>query len=449
VSAGRPVRVAGEAARLETLVGQILDAAKAEGADAAEVSVSEDAGLSVSVRMGELETVEFNHDRGFGITVYFDGRKGTASTTDTARDAVAATVRAACNIASHAAADPCNGLADAALMARDLPELDLDHPWEIGVADAEAIARRAEDAARSFDSRIVNSDGASVTSHQALSIYGNSHGFVGRQLGTRHSLSCAVIASEGAGMRRNHWYTLGRSAPVLESAESVGATAARRALARLGARPAPTGAYPVLFAPEVAVGLIGHLIGALSGGSLYRRASFLSDSIGRAILPRTMSIVEEPHIPGGLGSAAFDADGVATRAQAFVREGVIVSYVLGTYSARRLGLVSTGNSGGVHNLLVDARREDPGALRRRLGRGLLVTELMGQSVNLVTGDYSRGAAGFWIEDGEIVHPVEEVTIAGHLAAMYGALIGVGTDVDTRFATRCGSLLVGEMTVAAS
>lgn len=446
---GRAVRVAGEARRLENLVGEILAAARREGADAAEVAVSEDAGLSVNVRMNELETVEFNHDRGFGITVYFDGRKGSASTSDTTPEAVAATIRAACNIARYTAPDPCNGLADAERMAREMPDLDLDHPWDLSVDEAETLARRAESAARDFDARIVNSEGASVTSHQALGIYGNTHGFVGRQVGTRHSLSCAVIADDGGGMQRNHWYTLARDASALEAAERVGEEAARRALARLAPRQPPTGRFPVLFAPEIAVGLIGHVMGALSGGSLYRRASFLCDSIGRQLLPRGYSLVEKPRLPGALGSAAFDADGVATYEKAFVEDGVIRSYVLGTYSARRLGLASTGNSGGVHNLYVDAKREDPSVLRGRMGRGLLVTELMGQGVNLVTGDYSRGAAGFWIEDGEIVHPVQEVTIAGHLAAMYAGLIGIGTDIDPRFATRCGSLLVDGMTVAAS
>jgi len=449
VSGSRAARVSGESRRLEALVVDILAAARREGADAAEVAVSEDAGLSVSVRMNELETVEFNHDRGFGITVYFDGRRGSASTSDTTPDAVAATIRAACNIARFTAADPCSGLADADRMARDVPDLDLDHPWDVSVDEAEAIARRAESAARAFDRRIVNSEGASVSSHQALSIYGNTHGFVGRQIGTRHSLSCSVIADDGKGMQRNHWYTLARDADALEQAEHVGEEAARRAIARLSPRAVPSGRHPVLFAPEVAVSLVGHVMGALSGGALYRRASFLSDSIGRQLLPRGYSLVEHPFLRGALGSAAFDGDGVATSEKAFVDDGVIRSYVLGTYSARRLGLASTGNAGGVHNLAVEASREDPAVLRARMKRGLLVTEFMGQGVNLVTGDYSRGTAGFWIEDGEIAHPVQEITIAGHLAAMYAGIIGIGTDVDPRFSTRCGSLLVDGMMVAAA
>jgi PmbA protein len=445
----RPVHVAGEVPRLERLVDDVLARASGHGADAAEVGVSEDAGLSVSVRLGQLETVEFNHDRGFGITVYFDGHKGSASTSDTTPAAVAATVKAACDIARFTAADPCNGLAEAERMARVMPDLDLDHPWGLSPDDAEEIARASEAAARAFDARIVNSEGAAVTTHQTLSLYGNSHGFRGSVLATRHSQSCAVIASAGDGMQRGHWYTLARDAHALESCEAVGRAAARRAVAKLAPRRVPTGRYGVLFAPETAVSLIGHLIAALSGGALYRRASFLVDSIGRRVLPRGFSLIERPHLPGALGSAAFDADGVATSEKSFVADGVIASYVLGTYSARRLGLVTTGNAGGVHNPTLEAPRERPTALLERLQRGLLVTELMGQGVNLVTGDYSRGVAGFWVEDGAIVHPVEEITVAGNLATMLEDIVAVGDDVDPRFNVRCGSLLIDEMTVAAN
>ena len=435
--------------RLDLLVGEILAIARREGADAAEVAVSEDAGISVSVRMGELETVEFNRDRGFGITVYFAGHKGSASTSDTMPEAVEATVRAACNIARFTEVDPCNGLADADRMARDVPDLDLDHPWALTPAEAERIAREAEDAARGTDERITNSDGAGVASHRSTTRYGNSHGFIASVTGTRHSISCGVIASDSSGMQRDHWYTVARTATGLEGAAGVGARAAQRAVARLQPRTVPTGRYPVLFAPEVAVGLVAHLIGALSGGALYRKASFLVDSIGRQVLPRGFSLTEEPHLRGGLGSAAFDADGVATYEKAFVTDGVVSSYVLGSYSARRLGLASTGNSGGVHNPLFDGPRRSADALRAGVARGLLVTELMGGGVNLVTGDYSRGAAGFWIEDGAIVHAVEEATIASNLSDMLRSIVGLGDDVDPRFNIRCGSIAVGEMTVAAS
>lgn len=436
-----------EQRRLADLVEGILDLARQSGADAAEVAATEDSGLSVSVRMGDLETVEFNRDKGFGIAVYFDGHKGTASTSDTSAEAIAATVAAACNIARFTESDPCNGLADADRMAVDFPDLDLFHPWTVDTDEARAIALRAEAVARGTDARIVNSEGASVSTHQVLGVYGNSHGFMGTQVATRHGISCAVIAADDQGMQRDHWYTVARRSDRLDTPEMIGAEAARRALARLGAHSVPTGKYPVLFAAEASGSLFGHLIGALSGGALYRRASFLLDSIGRQLLPKGIDVLERPRLRGGLSSASFDSEGVATCDKAFVDDGVVASYVLGTYSARRLGLSSTGNAGGVHNLTVRGTREPVATLLARMGRGLVVTELMGQGINMVTGDYSRGAAGFWIENGSIAHAVAEVTIAGNLTDMFGAIVGLGDDLDARFNVQSGSVLIERMTIA--
>ena len=433
---------------LQLLVTDILRRARESGADSAEVSANEDAGLSVTVRLGELENVEFNRDRGFGITVYFGKRKGSASTSDSTPEAVAATVRAACNIARFTEEDPCHGLADAALMAQVFPNLDLDHPWTTTVAEAEAIARAAEAEARGYDKRITNSDGASVGTQRVCRVYGNSSGFLGSHIGTRHSISCGVIADDGNGMQRNYFYTVGRSIADLDAPQRVGAEAARRAVARLGARPIKTGRYPVLFSAEVASGLVGHLIGALSGGSLYRNASFLTNSLGRKLLPEGFSVIERPLLPRGPGSSAFDGDGVATYQKAFIDRGEVASYVLGTYSARRLGMTTTANSGGVHNVWVEGPRRPFAELIRGIEQGILVTELIGQGVNIVTGDYSRGAAGFWISHGEITHPVDEITIAGQLGDMYGSIVGLGDDPDHRGNVVTGSLLIDAMTVAA-
>jgi len=435
-------------AELTALVGDILSRARHCGADAAEVSASEAAGLSVTVRMGELETVEFNRDRGFGITVYIGNRKGSASTSDSTSDAIEATVLAACNIARYSEPDPYHGLADAALMARHLPPLDLDHPWSPSVADAEALALEAEAAARAFDRRITNSDGASVASQRGCAVYGNTHGFIGSHIGTRHSISCGVIAADAQTKQRDHHYSVARRVDDLDGAAAIGREAARRAVARLGTRTVATGRFPVLFDAEVAGGLIGHVIAALSGGALYRRSSFLTDSLGRQLLPAEYAIVERPLLPCAPGSAAFDGDGVATFEKAFVDAGQVASYVLGSYSARRLGLVSTGNAGGVHNVRIEGPTQPQTELLRSMREGLLVTELIGQGINLVTGDYSRGVAGFWISGGEIAFPVDEVTVAGNLADIYAGIIGLGDDPDRRGNIVSGSLLIDAMTVGA-
>ncbi|MEJ2131812.1 MAG: metalloprotease PmbA, partial [Gammaproteobacteria bacterium] len=378
--------------RLEALVRRILEEAAANGASGAEVGVNRDTGLSVTVRRGEIETVEFNRDQGFGITVYFGQRKGSASTSDSSEKAIGETVRAACNIARYTEEDPFNGLADASLMPdpEAAPDLDLYHPWEIGPEEAETLALDCEARALGFDPRIGNSEGASVTTGQGCHVYGNSHGFVGGYSSTRHSLSCAVIASEGEDMQRDYWYTMARVADELESPTAVGEMAGQRTVARLGARAIDTRQVPVVYAAEIAGGVIGHFVAAISGGALYRNASFLLDSLGEQIFPDHVTIDERPLLPGGIASAWFDGDGVATRAKAFVRGGVLESYCLGTYAARKLGMTSTGNAGGVHNLFITTGDKSRAELLRARDRGFLVTELMGFGVNMVTGDYSRG-----------------------------------------------------------
>ena len=437
-----------QAAALKELVGSILDQAERQGATTAEVSAGDNSGLSVMVRKGELETVEFHNDRGFGITVYVGARKGHAHTSDASADAVRDTVQAAVNIAKYTEEDACNGLAEAELMAATLPDLDLHHPWAIDVPQAAELATEAEDAALAFDPRIVNSEGAQVATQRSCHVYGNSHGFVEATWGTSHSTSCSMIAADEQGMQRDYWHTVGRDPADLEDHVAVGREAARRAVARLGRRRIATGAYPVLFEPPMAASLIGHLLSAIGGGAQYRKASYLLDGIGRQVLPPGIALAEHPHRRKGIASAAFDGDGVATSAKAFVDDGVLASYVLGTYSARRLGLATTGNAGGVFNLDLVARRQPVAALLREMGTGVLVTSLMGQGVNVVTGDYSRGASGFWVADGEVQHPVDEITIAANLDDLFKGIVGCGDDVDARHTIRTGSLLVERMTVAA-
>jgi PmbA protein len=400
--------------------------------------------------MGAVETVESTHDRGIGVTVYFGQRKGSASTADLRADSLGATVEQACAIARHTEDDPAAGLADAALMARlpvdGFPEFDGWHPWPIDADRAVDLALACEAAGRE-DARIANSDGASVGSSASLSVYANSHGFVGRERSTQHTIGCALIAGQGDAMQRDGWYSTALSADDLEAAAAIGRRAAERTAARLQPRSVATGDMPVLFAAEVARSLVGHLVGAVSGGALYRKASFLVDSVGTQLFPDWFAIDESPFLTRGFRSAAFDAEGVATRESPLVREGVLQRYVLGSYSARKLGLATTANAGGVHNLQVAANAGSFGELLHGMGRGLLVTELMGQGVNAVTGDYSRGAAGFWIEGGQIAYPIDGITVAGNLKAMFRAIEAVGSDVDPRSHIRTGSILVGRMTVA--
>ena len=433
--------------RLSGLAQDVLRQCRALGASQAEVALGEDSGLSVNVRMGEVETVERTRDRSVGVTVYFGQRKGSASTADLEPSSLASTVEMACAIARHTEADPAAGLADPDRMARDLREFDGWHPWALDADRAIALAVEAEAAGRAADARIANSDGAGTHSGESVSVYANSHGFVGAERSTSHSLSLSLIAGSGDGMQRDYWYTSGLSPDDLESPTQVGRRAAERTVARLNPRPIKTGDHPVLFAPEMARSLIGHLLGAISGGALYRRASFLLDHAGQRILPPWFNLVERPHIPHGLRSASYDAEGVATVDSDIVRDGVLARYLLGSYSARKLGLQSTGNAGGVHNLEVTANAGDLQSMARGMGRGLLVTELMGQGANTVTGDYSRGAAGFWVEHGEIVHPVDELTIAGRMQDIFQAIEAVGADVDRRSHVAVGSILVGRMMVA--
>ena len=442
-------------ARLEALAGlsqRLLDRCRAAGASQAEVSCSEDAGLNVNVRMGEVETVESTRDRGIAVTVYFGTRKGSASTADLREDSLAATVDQACAIARFTEDDPASGLADADLMARPgadgrFAEFDGWHPWALDADVAVDLALACEVAGRDSDARIRNSDGASVSTSRSLGVYANSHGFIGAERGTHHSVGCALIAGEGERMQRDGWYSIALAPGDLEPAQAIGRRAAQRALARMDPRPIPTGTYPVLFQAEIARSLIGHLLGAISGGALYRRASFLLDSVGTPLFPDWFSIRERPFLMRGFQSSAFDAEGVATRESPIVEAGVLQRYVLGSYSARKLGLQTTGNAGGVHNLEIASNAGDLDAMVRGMGRGLLVTELMGQGVNAVTGDYSRGAAGFWVENGEIRHPVDGITIAGNLREMFSSIEAVGSDVDPRSHIRTGSILLGRMTIA--
>jgi PmbA protein len=434
-------------ARLQATIDDLLKEARRRGATAAEAVVSGSAGIEVAVRLGEVETVEHTRDNGLSLTVYFDHCKGSASTSDLSPAAVREAVRAACAIASHTQPDPCAGLADPERLATRVPDLDLYHPWDLPVEEAIGLAVACEDAARGADPRITNSEGASLSSHFGIQVYGNSHGFIGGYPSTRHSLSCAVIGQDGESMQRDYWWTSARAAADLEDPIAVGRRAAERTLARLGARQIPTCQAPVLFRAEVATGLLRNLTGAINGTALYRRASFLLDHLGERIFPEFVRIYEEPHLPRGLSSAPFDGEGVATAAKDFVSGGVLRSYVLDTYSGCRLGMPTTGNAGGVRNLHIEMGPLDLPGLMREMGTGLLVTELMGSGINPVTGDYSRGAAGFWVEGGEIAFPVEEITIAGNLKRMYQGLVAVGNDCDFPGSTRTGSWLIEEMTIA--
>lgn len=434
---------------LEAKVERILAEAKRQGASACEVSVSVEQGLSTTVRQREVETVEFNRDQGFGITLYLGKRKGSASTSASGEDAIRETVAAALAIARHASEDECAGLADADLMARDLPELDLFHPWPITPEQAVELALNCEAAAFATDSRIRNADGTSLNTHQGCRVYGNSNGFIGGYASTRHSLSCVMIAEGEGQMQRDYWYDVSRQGEALADPASIGRHAAERAVRRLGARPVPTCEVPVLFAAELATGLFGHFLAAISGGNIYRKSSFLEGALGQRLFPEWMKLDERPHIPRALGSATFDGDGLATYAKSFVEQGELLSYVLSTYSGRKLNMPSTANAGGVHNLFVSHGDEDQAALIRRMGHGLFVTELMGQGLNLVTGDYSRGAAGYWVENGEIQFPVQEVTIAGNLRDMFLGIVAVGKDLERRSSISTGSVLIERMTVAGS
>ncbi len=434
---------------LERVAAAVLTAAVRGGATAAETEVSQAVGQSVTVRRAEVETIAYNRDKSIGVTVYLGQQRGHASSADFSDEAIHATVDKALAIARYTAQDAAAGLADPDRLARDVPDLDLYHPWDLSVDDAILLGREAEAAALAVDRRHTNTEGSTVACNEGEFVYANSLGFAGGYRSSRHHIDCSVIGEDAAGMQRDYWYTAARAPSDLEPAATVGRIAGERTARRLNARRIATTECPVLFEAPEAGDLIGFFVSAVSGGSLYRKSSFLPDSLGRAVFPAHVSIREEPHIPRGRGSAPFDNEGVATAPRDVVRDGVVRGYFLGSYSARKLGLTTTGNAGGSHNLVVSHGADDLPALLRRMGRGLLVTEQLGQGVNPVTGDFSRGAAGFWVEGGELAYPVEEITIAGNLKDMYGDIVAIGSDVDRRGSRHVGSILVGRMTVAGS
>lgn len=434
---------------LKQITQDVLKLAKQAGASAAETETSFGSGQNVSVRLGETETIEYNRDKGISVTVYFGQQKGHASTSDLSPLALKDTVEAACKIAKYTAKDEYCGLADAALMATDVPDCDLNFPWHISVEDAVEMAKRCETAALDVDKkRITNSEGAGVSSSEGVYAYANSHGFVGGYASTRHSMSCSVIAGDADAMQRDYWYTNARDMHDMESAESVGKLAGERTIRRLGVMPMQTGNYPVLFEAPLASGLISSLISAISGSSLYRKSSFLLDSLGKPIASSLLNIDELPHLKKGNASRPFDNEGVATTSRKLVENGVLQGYVLSSYSARKLGMQTTGNAGGSHNLIVQSTGQSFVELLQLMGTGLLVTEVLGHGLNMVTGDYSRGAAGFWIESGVIAYPVEEITIAGSMKDMLNNIIAIGSDVNKQSAKQTGSILIERMTVAA-
>lgn len=438
---------------LREIAHSVLAFAREFGASDASVEVSESSGLSVNVRKGRTETIEQNRDKGLGVTVHVGQRRGHASSTDFSAGALRETVKAAWEIARHTAEDPCAGLPDENTLAQDPQDPQLFHEWPIDVEQALIVAQRAEHAAFDTSPLIRNSDGASVSVSHAHFVLANTRDFTGGYRHSRHTVACSPIARRGREMQRDDWYSSNCDPRRLAEPEALGRYAAERALSRLGARRVPTQRVPVLFEAPLACGLLGHFVQATSGGALYRNSSFLVDSLGRRIFAEHVDIVEDPFLPGELGSAPFDAEGVATQRRKVVERGVVEGYFLSTYSARKLGMRTTGNAGGSHNLRFASRDTRAGdtleEMLRKLGRGLFVTDLMGQGVNYVTGDYSRGASGFWVEDGRIVHPVEEITIAGNLRDMFGAIVAIGADEITRGTKRTGSVLLGEMAVAGS
>lgn len=435
------------ASDLSRLMHNVLARARAHGATDASVSVNHDEGYSVDVRMGNVETVSFNEDKGVSLVVYVGHRKGGASSTDTSPAALDALVTAACDIAKVSAADPCFGLPEKELMTNHFPKLDLYHPWDITPPDAIKLALDCESRALAVDSRISNSDGVSLSTYNFIHAFANTHGGEGSVQGSRHSLSCSLIAKEGEAMQRDYDYSTARNHKDLCDLDALARSAAERVVSRLGARKIKTQKVPVLFSSRVSAGILSSFINAISGSNLYRKNSFLMDSVGQRVFPAGFRIYEQPHLRGALGSSAFDSEGVPTRDNVFVDDGIVQQYILGSYSARRMGLKTTANSGGVHNLTLDANAGDLNDLLQKMHTGLLVTELMGQGVNGLTGDYSRGASGFWVEKGIIQFPVEEVTIAGNLKDMFLGIQAVGSDLNPNISTRCGSILINEMMLA--
>ncbi len=440
-------RFAHSSETLRQIAQDLLDYAKQRGASAADTEVSEGFGQTVTARQGEVETIEYNRDKGAGVTVYIGKKRGHASSSDFSPQALRDMVDAALSIARFTAADDCSGLADADQLAREFPDFDLWHPWDLPVERAIELARACEAAGFAVDPRIANSEGATVSTQEAHFVYANSLGFLAGYPSSRHSVSCSLIAGQGDAMQRDDWYDIARDPLDLPAPEAVGRRAGERAIKRLGARKISTTQVPVLFEAPIASSLLGHYVSAVSGGSLYRKSSFLLDSMGKQVFAPLVNISDLPHVVKGLASSAFDEEGVATQARDVVKDGVVQGYFLGSYSARKLGMRSTGNAGGNHNLILQDTGEDFAALLKKMGTGLLVTELMGQGVNAVTGDYSRGAAGFWVENGEIAYPVQEITIAGNLKDVFHAIVAVGNDVNRRVPRQCGSILIERMTIA--
>ncbi|OSN04637.1 metalloprotease PmbA [Lonsdalea iberica] len=439
-------QVAEQRKTLEQAVAQALELARA-GSDAAEVAVTKTTGIGVSTRYGEVENVEFNSDGALGITVYHQQRKGSASSTDLSPEAIARTVQAALDIARYTSVDPFAGPADEALLAFDAPDLDLFHPAELDAERGIELAARAEQSALQADDRITNTEGGSFNSYYGVKVFGNSHGMLQSYCSSRHSMSSCVIAGEGGNMQRDYAYTIGRALGDLETPEWVGQECARRTLSRLAPRKLSTMQAPVMFSAEVATGLFGHLVGAISGSSVYRKSTFLLDQLGQQILPEWLTIRELPHLRKGLASTPFDSEGVRTQERDIVKDGVLQTWLMTSYAARKLGMQSTGHAGGIHNWRIAGHGLDFDGMLREMGTGLLVTELMGQGVSGVTGDYSRGAAGFWVENGQIQYPVSEITIAGNLKDMLRNIVTVGGDIETRSNIQCGSVLLPAMKIA--
>lgn len=442
-----PVQADFNSQNVKKLVADILQEAVKQGASQAEVDVGINKGFSVSARKGDVESVEYNQDKIIDITVYFGKRTGSASLSDFRLEAIRSAVKAACNIARFTDEDSYSGLAEKELLAFHYPDLSLRFPWDISVEHAIELAIECEAKALAKDKRITNSEGVTLVTNEGLGAYGNTHGFIGVHHSTRHEVSCVLIAKQGDEMQRDYYYTISVDPELLDPITKVADMAVQRTVRRLGAQRLGTRRVPVIFHAEEARGLLGHFVAAIQGGNLYRKSSFLLDHLGKSIFPKHIRIEERPHLSKGLGSSPFDDDGVTTRPNIFIDNGILQSYSLGVYSARKLGLKTTGNAGGVHNLFINTGEKDLTQLLKEMGTGLLVTELMGQGVNLVTGDYSRGMSGFWVENGEIQYPVEEITIAGNLRDMYANLVEVGCDVDKRGNIQTGSILLERMTVA--
>ncbi len=432
---------------LEQLLQQVLDKARQYGATHAEAGLSVSQGLEVTTRLGELETIEHHNDQGLAITVYRGQSKGSASTADLSNTAIDNTIKMACDIAHYTNEDQYSGLADKALMPSQILDLDLYHPWDLSVEQAIDITTECETQALEFDAKISNSEGAQLSTHQGLRVYGNTHGFIGSYPSTRHSLGCTMIAEEEQGMQRDGWYSSARDAALLQSVTEIGQIAAQKTLARLGSQPLSTRKASVIFAAEVAPSLLGHLMAACHGSAIYRQSSFLVDALEQQIFPEFIHISQQPHLKSAIASAPFDDEGVLTQSYDLIKQGCLKTYILDSYAARKLNMTTTGNAGGTYNMIIETGDKDLAQLLKQMDTGLLVTELMGQGVNLVTGDYSRGVAGFWVEHGEIQYPVEEITIAGNLKTMYQHLLAVGNDVDLQRNIRTGSLWLAQMTIA--